>query len=274
LTRHSTESAPSDHLLEDERLPNTSKEYLLPYAHLFLPGKNSTSASTSAPTIGPSVPHSVTSDKEATPNIPNASTLLTWPEGFSPTTSVPTSTYSGFFPVGNEVSPKSQGDHSPQQPQYIPTVCSPSTERSISRSPTTSISPLASPCSGSSCRHPVQVEPGVILSNPMLHALVLQIFSEPWFTNGRTERNLTDKEASSGLGFAGKSVFLAFATRPRDGSARVGKWRCSICDTLPIKLSNRKQYTSAREDRILKHIRHHFGHRPWVCGGQCGMGEW
>jgi hypothetical protein len=108
----------------------------------------------------------------------------------------------------------------------------------------------------------------------MLRTLALQIFSEPWFINRQTERNLTGKEASSGLGTAGKSVFLAFATRLRHGSARVGRWRCLICDTLPVKLSNGKGYTSAREDRILKHIRHHFGHRPWVCGGQCGMGEW
>ena len=108
----------------------------------------------------------------------------------------------------------------------------------------------------------------------MLHALVLQIFSEPWFVNGQTERNLTDEEASSGLGFAGKSVLLAFSTRLRDGVARGGKWRCLICDTLPVALSNGKGYTSTREDRILKHIRHHFGHRPWACGGQCGMGEW
>ena len=108
----------------------------------------------------------------------------------------------------------------------------------------------------------------------MLHALVLQVFSEPWFINGQTERHLTDKEASGGLGFAGKSVFLAFATRLRDGCARVGKWRCLICDTLPVKLNDGKGYTSAREDRILKHIRHHFGHRPWACEGQCGTGEW
>ena len=274
LTKHSTEFAPSNHPLEEERFLPASKGYLLPYVHLSLPGKNSTPPSTSVPIITPSVTHSVTRPNEATPNIPNSSTLLTWSEGLSPTTSVPTSMYSGFLPVSNEVSPKFQGDHLPHPPQYMPTVRSPSTERSVSLSPTASTSPLASSCSSSSCRHPVQVEPKVILSNPMLHALVLQIFSEPWFVNGQTERNLTDEEASSGLGFAGKSVLLAFSTRLRDGVARGGKWRCLICDTLPVALSNGKGYTSTREDRILKHIRHHFGHRPWACGGQCGMREW
>lgn len=113
-----------------------------------------------------------------------------------------------------------------------------------------------------------------MLSNPKLQALVLQIFSEPWFLNDQPERNLTDEEATDGLGFTGRSVFLAFASRLRDGSVRAGKWRCLICDTLPVTLSNGKGYISTREDRILKHIRHHFRHRPWVCGGQCGTEEW
>ena len=267
LTRNTTEFALPDHLLEPGHLPIAPERSLLPYDHLFVPGEISTLSKTYVPIIGPPAMHSATSTNEATSNVPDASVLSTH-EGFPPITSVPT-LYPRSFPISNRASLEFQEGH---QPQYNPTICSPSTQRSVSLSPTVSSSPLASSCS--SCRHPVRVEPKVILSNQRLQALVLQILSEPWFINHQAERNLTDKEATDGLGFAGKSVFLAFASRLRDGSERAGKWRCLICDTLPVTLSNGKVYIITREDRILKHIRHHFGHRPWVCGGQCGTKEW
>jgi hypothetical protein len=180
------------------------------------------------------------------------------------------------FPTGfcNEPSPGSQEDQLPHRSHDDTIYRSPSTERSVSISPSVSSSSLGSPSFGPSCRRPIQVSPGVILSNPRLHALIRQIFSEPWFLNGKEERNVTDKEARSGLGSMGKSVFLAFAEPLRGRSSRAKAWRCLICDTLPAVLSDGKGYTIAREDRILKHIRHHFGHRPWVCGGQCGTGDW
>ena len=274
FTTHTTDFAPPDHLVGAEHLPIAHKGSLPLHAHLLLSGKNSTASRISAPTIGHPAMHLVTRPNEVTPNVPNASMLWTWPEGFPPATNVPTAMYSGSFPVNDEASPEFQGDHLPNQPQHTHIVCSPSTERSVPLSPPVSVSPLAPSGPGSSCRHPVPIEPGVILSDSKLHAFVLQIFSEPWFLNGQAERTLTDNEASSGLGFIGKSVFLAFASRLRDGPTRGGKWRCLICDTLPATLSNGKEYTTTREDRVLKHIRHHFGHRPWVCGGHCGIGDW
>ena len=282
--------------MEEEYLPRAPEGFLLQSAHLCLPGRNSR---TPVPIIEPSIPnfnhrfdlqgkisvpyagsgplatHSVTITNEATSNVPNSSMSLTWPEDFFPTTSPLKTTFStGFFPVGNGVSPGFQEAHLLHQPLYTPNYCPPLTERSASLSPSLSSSSLVPSCSASSCRRPIQVDPSIILSNPKLYALAFQIFSESWFLNGQVERNLTDKEASNGLGFMGKSVFLAFASRLGDGSARVGKWRCLICDTLPVTFSDGKGYTTTREDRILKHIRHHFRHRPWVCEGQCGMGEW
>jgi len=280
LTIHITEFAPPDCLLEEGRLPAPPKWSLLPYVHLLLLGGNSTLYRTSIPTMGRpavhSVTHSVTSPNEAISSVPNASMLLAQPEGFSPTASAPMATYPVFFPVNNEVSPEFQENHSPHRSQSIPILCSPLPDQSVSLSPTVSSPPLTASCSAPSCRNPVPVEPSVILSDPKLQALVLQIFSEPWFLNGQAERDLMDKEAKDGLGFSttGKSVFLAFASRLRNGSARAGKWKCLICETLPVTPSSGKGYTCTREDRILKHIRHHFRHRPWVCRGQCGMGEW
>jgi hypothetical protein len=125
-----------------------------------------------------------------------------------------------------------------------------------------------------SSRQPFRISPDIFVHSPSLRTLTEKLLQESWYINGAPERRISEEEARLRIGPAGKSVFLAFA-RSTPGDVPRTLWFCLVCeasDGATNPLSSRSTYT--REDRILKHIRHHFEHRPWVCSGQCGTGGW
>ena len=118
-------------------------------------------------------------------------------------------------------------------------------------------------------RRPFRISPDIFLNNPLLRGLTKELLEESWYLAGAPERKISKEEARLGIGPVGKSIFLAYARSTLDSATRI-HWSCLICDasdgvTNPAYI---------REDRILKHIFHHFNHRPWVCRGQCGITRW
>ena len=126
----------------------------------------------------------------------------------------------------------------------------------------------------SSSRRPFRISPEVFTQNPLLRALTEVLLKETWYIDGVQERKITEEEARLRIGPIGKSVFLAYA-RSIAGTAPQTLWSCLICEALDSSTNQLNPgYTYTREDRILKHIRHHFEHRPWVCSGKCGTTRW
>ena len=163
IDRHTLDFAPPDHLLEGRRISIAPDGSLLPHSHRFAPGEDSTPSNTYPPIMGPPAMYPAPRHNDGTSNVPNASNLSTH-ESSRPTTSAPRTMYPISFSMSNEISPEFQEVHIPHQPQDSPTICSPSTECSLSPTPTVSSSPLAPSCSGPSYRYSDQLEPSYMLS--------------------------------------------------------------------------------------------------------------
>ena len=123
-----------------------------------------------------------------------------------------------------------------------------------------------------SSQRPFYIRPEIFILNPLLLALTEQLFQETWYINAAEERLISEEEARLRLGPAGKSIFLAY-TRSFPGNASRTHWSCLICEAAN-GAANQIVPGYGREDRILRHIRHHFRHRPWICSGQCGRAQW
>jgi len=125
-----------------------------------------------------------------------------------------------------------------------------------------------------SSRRPSRICPDIFIHDPLLRGLTKRLLEESWYLDGAPERQISEKEARLGIGLVGKSIFLAYARTIPDSATRT-RWRCLICEASDGTTNQTNpKYAYGREERILKHIRHHFVHRPWVCGGQCGTAEW
>lgn len=121
-------------------------------------------------------------------------------------------------------------------------------------------------------RRPFRVSPDIFTHNPLLRQFTEQLLNESWCINGAQERQIREEEARLRIGPVGKSIFLAYARSILEGSTR-NRWVCLICEASN-GATDQILHRYSREGRILTHIRHHFEHRPWVCGGQCGRTQW
>lgn len=155
---------------------------------------------------------------------------------------------------------------SPQQPRLIQEFGSGSAEEA-----SLMVSNRHNPSSSSS-RRPFRISGDTFFQNPLLYALTEQLLKEPWYLDGAPERRISQEEARSQVGPVGRSIFLAYARRVRSNGAQA-LWVCLICQASN-SAADQIAIGYSREDRILKHIRHHFDHRPWVCSGQCGTTGW
>ena len=125
----------------------------------------------------------------------------------------------------------------------------------------------------SSPRRPFRVSPEIFIHNSSLRALTERLLKETWCINGAQGCQVSGEEARLRMGPVGKSIFLAYARRM--GVAPQTLWGCLICEALDGSTNQLNPgYTHNREDRILKHIHHHFEYRPWFCSGRCGTTRW
>ena len=123
-------------------------------------------------------------------------------------------------------------------------------------------------------RRPFRVSPEIFTHNSLLRAFTERLLMESWFINGAQERQICEEEARLRMGPVGKSIFLAYA-RSIAGVTPQTLWSCLICEAVDVSTKQfNRGYTYSREDRILKHIRHHFEYRPWFCSGRCGTARW
>lgn len=135
-----------------------------------------------------------------------------------------------------------------------------------------SMGPTIHNFSSLSSQRPFHISPEIFIHNPLLRALTKQLLQEPWYINGDQERLISEEEGRLRLGPVGKSIFLAYARRISSANSRT-HWSCLICEA-PNGTADQIVSGYAREDRMLRHIQHHFKHRPWVCSGQCGTTHW
>jgi hypothetical protein len=89
--------------------------------------------------------------------------------------------------------------------------------------------------------------------------LLDRIRSEEWFVQHTKERVLDQREAFALGKRAGESVLLAFSD-PSDGPLEL---KCCLC-----------AHVAKTGEQVIRHMRAHFGLRPFFCGEDCQYTTW